>query len=197
MKWNRSDRSKTPWSMPPFPFSTATCGDWSNSSGSRAVGRAKPLRFAAATSRRAGRSGCTSRRTTRTRGEGSGVVTYTPATDYVGTDSFTYTISDGNGGTATGTVNITVNSTGGSGGSGGTIGDFVWNDTNGNGIQDTGESGLSGVTVKLYDGSNTLLSTTTTDGGYYSFAGLSAGTYQVEFVAPSSYAFSAKDHRLW
>ncbi len=36
-------------------------------------------------------------------------VQYTPAADYFGSDSFTYTISDGAGGTATGTVSITVN----------------------------------------------------------------------------------------
>ncbi|MDQ3906899.1 MAG: Ig-like domain-containing protein, partial [Acidobacteriota bacterium] len=38
----------------------------------------------------------------------NGVLTYTPAPDYNGADSFTYTISDGNGGTATGTVSITI-----------------------------------------------------------------------------------------
>src|SRR6185436_7648889 len=37
-------------------------------------------------------------------------VTYSPNANYSGTDSFTYTISDGNGGTATGTVNVTVTS---------------------------------------------------------------------------------------
>ncbi|TGG96129.1 MAG: tandem-95 repeat protein, partial [Aphanocapsa feldmannii 277cV] len=41
---------------------------------------------------------------------GDGTIIYTPAADYHGTDSFTYTISDGNGGTATGTINITVSS---------------------------------------------------------------------------------------
>ncbi|MEA5451518.1 Ig-like domain-containing protein [Leptolyngbya sp. CCNP1308] len=35
---------------------------------------------------------------------------YTPNANYNGSDSFTYSISDGNGGTATATVNLTVNS---------------------------------------------------------------------------------------
>jgi VCBS repeat-containing protein len=35
-------------------------------------------------------------------------VTYTPNSDFSGTDSFTYTICDGNGGTATATVTVTV-----------------------------------------------------------------------------------------
>ena len=35
-------------------------------------------------------------------------VTYKPATNYIGGDSFTYTVSDGWGGTATATVNVTV-----------------------------------------------------------------------------------------
>ncbi|MEO0428655.1 MAG: Ig-like domain-containing protein [Pseudomonadota bacterium] len=38
----------------------------------------------------------------------NGTVTYTPALDFVGDDSFSYSISDGNGGTAQGTVSITV-----------------------------------------------------------------------------------------
>lgn len=38
-----------------------------------------------------------------------GSYTYTPDTDFSGTDSFTYDISDGNGGTDTATVTITVN----------------------------------------------------------------------------------------
>lgn len=35
-------------------------------------------------------------------------VTYTPTSGYTGSDSFTYSISDGHGGTASGTVNVTV-----------------------------------------------------------------------------------------
>lgn len=38
-----------------------------------------------------------------------GVCTYTPASNYNGTDSFTYTISDGRGASDSGTVNVTVN----------------------------------------------------------------------------------------
>ncbi|MFP5322551.1 MAG: Ig-like domain-containing protein [Acidimicrobiia bacterium] len=39
---------------------------------------------------------------------GSGKVSYTPAANWHGTDSFSYTISDGNGGTATAKVTVTV-----------------------------------------------------------------------------------------
>jgi hypothetical protein len=38
----------------------------------------------------------------------AGQITYTPALNYHGTDSFSYTISDGNGGTATATVGVTI-----------------------------------------------------------------------------------------
>ena len=41
--------------------------------------------------------------------DGLGECTYTPATDYTGPDSFDYSISDGNGGTDTAQVSITVN----------------------------------------------------------------------------------------
>jgi hypothetical protein len=80
---------------------------------------------------------------------------------------------------------------GGSGGSGGSIGDRVWYDADNDGVQDAGESGASGVTVRLLDGSGQLLQTTTTDGaGQYHFFGLAAGNYRVQFVAPFGYQFS-------
>lgn len=39
---------------------------------------------------------------------GSDVIIYTPATDFVGTETFSYTVSDGHGGSATGNVSINV-----------------------------------------------------------------------------------------
>ncbi|MFN8291754.1 MAG: SdrD B-like domain-containing protein [Chitinophagaceae bacterium] len=73
------------------------------------------------------------------------------------------------------------------------LGDFVWNDLNNNGIQDAGEPGIAGVTVTLYaaDGT-TVLATTTTDAiGNYQFTNLAAGTYVVGFSGfPSGYSLS-------
>jgi YD repeat-containing protein len=46
-------------------------------------------------------------------GGGTGV-TYTPANNFTGSTSFSYTLSDGQGGTASGTVNVTVSAGGGS-----------------------------------------------------------------------------------
>lgn len=65
---------------------------------------------------------------------------------------------------------------------GGKIGDFIWRDWNGDGIQDDGEEGIAGVKVELYDSTGTtLLQTAYTDAnGYYYFNGLEPGTYIVE-----------------
>ncbi len=75
-----------------------------------------------------------------------------------------------------------------------TLGDYVWYDTNQDGIQDGGESGISGVTVNLFTDSDVLSDTTTTDSaGLYNFANLTPGDYYVEFVPPSGYSFTQKD----
>ncbi|MBO9312797.1 MAG: DUF11 domain-containing protein, partial [Chloroflexus sp.] len=78
-----------------------------------------------------------------------------------------------------------------------TIGDRVWRDTNGNGVQDTGETGLDGVTVTLTGttGSGALVNqtTTTAGGGFYSFTGLVPGTYQITVTAPTGEVFTYRD----
>ena len=75
------------------------------------------------------------------------------------------------------------------------LGDYVWNDANSNGVQDAGELGISGATVKLLDstGTTTLATATTDANGLYHFTGLTPGSYQVQFVTPSGYAFSTQD----
>ena len=71
------------------------------------------------------------------------------------------------------------------------LGDRVWVDTNANGIQDVGEVGLAGVTVHLLSSGNEVLATTVTDAsGLYLFDGLVDGTYRVQFIRPSGYAFT-------
>ncbi|MGL4992056.1 MAG: SdrD B-like domain-containing protein [Sarcina sp.] len=80
------------------------------------------------------------------------------------------------------------------------LGNFVWYDLNANGIQDTNEIGINGVTINLYDstGSN-LISTTVTapdfngNSGFYMFSNLNPGCYIVEFIKPdSTYFFSSQ-----
>lgn len=74
----------------------------------------------------------------------------------------------------------------------GRIGDFVWHDANGNGIQDAGELGLAGVTVNLKRASdNAVIQTDITDGnGGYMFEGLCPASYIVEVVPPEGYTAS-------
>jgi len=71
-----------------------------------------------------------------------------------------------------------------------TISDFVWNDTNGDGVQDAGESGINGVRVFIDENSNNIYDVgeptdVTAGGGLYSIGNLPARTYRV-LVATSS-----------
>jgi len=76
----------------------------------------------------------------------------------------------------------------------GMIGNFVWFDGNGNGLQDTGEAGAADVTVRLLDASNNVLRETSTDlDGYYLFDSLEGGTYSIEFVAVPGFGFTRRD----
>ena len=71
-----------------------------------------------------------------------------------------------------------------------TIGDLVWSDKNGNGVRDTGEPGLAGVTLELVQGSTVVQTTVTDANGAYSFTGLTVSdgasvTYSVRVVTAS------------
>jgi LPXTG-motif cell wall-anchored protein len=66
-----------------------------------------------------------------------------------------------------------------------TIGDTVWNDANANGIQDNGEKGIAGATVKLTFPDSSTQTMNTNSNGLYLFSGLPAGTYTVELILSS------------
>ncbi len=74
------------------------------------------------------------------------------------------------------------------------LGDVVWNDLNGNGLQDPGEQGVPNVPVTLYQltptGFQPISTTTTNNNGYYTFPDLISGTYQVVFGLPSGYTWT-------
>ena len=71
------------------------------------------------------------------------------------------------------------------------LGNYVWVDTNHDGEQNDGNTGINGVGVTLYDVNGNVISTTTTDAnGFYSFSNLVPGTYSVGFTAPAGYTFT-------
>jgi uncharacterized repeat protein (TIGR01451 family) len=67
------------------------------------------------------------------------------------------------------------------------IGNRVWLDENGDGVQDAGEDGIAGVLVGLYDATGTILlaSTVTDMDGRYIFSGVAAAAYVVRVEAAS------------
>ncbi|WML86428.1 SdrD B-like domain-containing protein [Thiothrix subterranea] len=76
--------------------------------------------------------------------------------------------------------------------SGATLGNFVWQDTNKDGIQDAGEPPVAGVQVNLIRVSDGAVvdSLFTDSNGEYLFTHVAPDTYQVAFVAPTGYSFT-------
>jgi SdrD B-like domain/Secretion system C-terminal sorting domain len=73
------------------------------------------------------------------------------------------------------------------------LGNQVWLDTDGDGLLNNGEKGVSGVTVTLYDdATNAVLASTITDAdGKYYFGNLLPGDYKVGFTTiPSNLSFT-------
>ncbi|PNZ30187.1 hypothetical protein CD137_05475, partial [Staphylococcus petrasii] len=102
-----------------------------------------------------------------------------------------YTLTNSAGSTIDGS-STTVSNIGGSSSASGVnanykLGDKVWNDANKNGIQDSGEEGISGVYVTLKNSQGTELQRVTTDAsGNYQFTNLQNGNYTVEFAIPKT-----------
>ncbi|MDX1685026.1 MAG: SdrD B-like domain-containing protein [Saprospiraceae bacterium] len=62
------------------------------------------------------------------------------------------------------------------------LGDFVWDDMDGNGIQDPGENGFENIDVSLYTCTGQFIGTETTDSnGFYLFDPLAPGQYYALF----------------
>ena len=79
----------------------------------------------------------------------------------------------------------------------GTLSGHVFLDTNGDGVQETGETNLAGLTVQLLDASGNPIAgkTATTDAaGHYQFTGLLPAQYEVKITPPSGDAFSPVGH---
>ena len=74
------------------------------------------------------------------------------------------------------------------------LGDFVFNDLDSNGIQDADESGVPGVVVNLFTCADMPARSDTTDSfGFYFFDQLLLASYKVQFVLPDSWQFSPQD----
>jgi hypothetical protein len=115
----------------------------------------------------------------------AGDCTYRPDADFNGSDSFTYVISDGNGGSATGTVTVEIRNLV-------DVSGRVFDDRDNDGLYEpgTGEVGVGGVTVQLVnETSGVVLATQTTaaDGTYAFDVNLGAGAYKVIAAQPAEF----------
>jgi hypothetical protein len=115
-----------------------------------------------------------------------GSYTFTPAMGFSGPVDFPYLVCDNQNPRACDSAtlhllvdpNIAV----------GNIGDFVWHDTNGDGLQTPGEPGIPNIIVELYGESGSLEATTVTDNaGRYTFTNVLASKYYIKFAAPDEW----------
>jgi hypothetical protein len=73
------------------------------------------------------------------------------------------------------------------------LGNQAWFDKNKNGRQESFEPGIGGICVNLYDETNRLVESTTTDtNGYYGF-NVEPAKYTVEFILPEWLEFTAQN----
>jgi hypothetical protein len=113
----------------------------------------------------------------------TGRLIYTPKAGFSGTDAFNYVVRDAGGATNTGSVTLNVRFVPRSELSG-----FVYRDLQGNGVFDSNEPGLGGVSIQLtgtdLDGNAIQLFTRTNAAGAYAFRSLAPGNYKIREIQP-------------
>jgi len=114
----------------------------------------------------------------------NGKIEYTPASNYTGSETFTYTVRDAGGLTDTVTVTVNVAEFIPS-----HISGYVYVDANGNGVKDAGEAPLAGITITLNGtptGGSAVTKTAVTDStGRYEFRDLAPAVYTVKESSPA------------
>jgi hypothetical protein len=71
---------------------------------------------------------------------------------------------------------------------------MVWLDENENGVQDSGERGVSGVVVEVFSADGSFEREQTTDEeGLFAFNSMESGTYFLRFTLPPNYKFTGTD----
>ena len=108
---------------------------------------------------------------------GTYTVRVAPPADYVLTTPTERTVDIASGGAASASFGFQAK---------GTIAGIIFQDINGNGVQDTGDQGISGVSVVLSAAqrATAVASVTTNSDGFYRFADLQPGNYVAEVIPP-------------
>ena len=76
----------------------------------------------------------------------------------------------------------------------GTIETYVWDDLNGDGIQDAGEPALSGIEVHLIEGNGSIVETKTTVNGFVTFTNVYTGIIRrIQCVLPADHEYTLLD----
>ncbi|MCA9170814.1 MAG: tandem-95 repeat protein, partial [Planctomycetales bacterium] len=116
-----------------------------------------------------------------------GQLLYTPAADFMGSETFSYTVEDSDGLTSTASVTLNVADV-----SENSISGTVYIDANNNGTLDTGEIGVPGVQLTVTGtattGESISRSVITNNQGAYTFEALPAGTYTLSETQPTALA---------